>query len=77
VLAETLVASVATVVLTVILGLRFIDGDISGSSTQNNPFLNAVTSTFFLALLLVLIFIGVAVVELIYHRKRPTVRSVD
>ena len=69
VLAETLVASVACVILVVILGLRYINGNISGSSTPNNPFLSTVTSTLFLTLIPVLILIGIAVVEIYYRRR--------
>jgi len=71
-LAETLVASVSCVILIVILGLRYVNGSFSGTSTPNNPFLNAVTSTLFLTLVPVSVLVGIAVVEAIYRRKSST-----
>ena len=75
VIAETLVASVAVVILIVILGLRYLNGTISGSSNQGDTFLNTVTSPLFLTLLLLLIFAGIAVVEFSYRRSGPLRRA--
>jgi hypothetical protein len=75
VLAESLVASVAFVILIVILGLRSLNGTGSSIGATNNPFLNVVTSTLFLALIPAFILVGIVVVEIAYRRRSRRTRA--
>lgn len=77
VIAETLIASVAAVILLVILGLRYINGTLSSTANAGNPFLSTVTSPSFLLVLFAIILGSMAVIEALLRARERSQRSGD
>lgn len=75
VLAEALIGCVATVIFVVILGLKDIDGAMSASPSTGGGLSNALTSTDFFVVLLIMIYAGIALVEIAYHRRESRQRQ--